>query len=229
MVLEFRHLRGTCRCNPAESVREPPKITNIPVTGSDSEVKDVSDADLISLLRSHPEQGCKALLEQYTGLVLAICRRKLGGICTAEDIEELAGDILFAFWQKRDMLSEERGSVRALLTTMAGRRCIDYYRRKAGKRNVQTVPLDDLAEEPADRMQTPEEQYVSSERKAEILRALHNLDPKEAELIVRKYYRGETAAEIAASLGIRTGTVEMRLSRIRAKLRDMLGGEADDN
>ena len=91
------------------------------------------------------------------------------------------------------------------------------------------MPLDDLAEEPADRVQTPEEQYVSSERKAEILRALHNLDPKEAELIVRKYYRGETAAEIAASLGIRTGTVEMRLSRIRAKLRDMLGGEADDN
>ncbi|MBQ8922250.1 MAG: sigma-70 family RNA polymerase sigma factor [Oscillospiraceae bacterium] len=188
----------------------------------------MSDAELIALLRTQPEQGCKALLEQYTGLVLAICRRRLGGICTAEDIEELAGDILFAFWQKRDRLSEKKGSVRALLVTMADRRCIDWYRRTAGRRAVQTVPIDEMTEELPDGIQTPEEQVIGGERKKEIIRALHQLDPQEADLILRKYYRGETASEIAASLGLRTGTVEMRLSRIRAKLRGLLGGEHDD-
>lgn len=188
----------------------------------------MSDAELIALLRTQPEQGCKALLEQYTGLVLAICRRRLGGICTAEDIEELAGDILFAFWQKSSRLSEEKGSVRALLATMADRRCIDYYRKTAAKRNVQTVPIEELGDTLPCSSPNPEEQLIGSERKAAVIRALQQLDPKEADLILRKYYRGETAAGIAASLGIRTGTVEMRLSRIRTKLKNLLGGEHDD-
>ncbi len=188
----------------------------------------MSDAELIALLRTQPEQGCKALLEQYTGLVLAICRRRLGGICTAEDIEELAGDILFAFWQKRDRLSEEKGTVRALLSTTADRRCIDYYRKIAAKRAVQTVPIEELREELPDSALTPEEQTVRNERKAAMIRALKQLSPQDADLILRKYYRGETAAGIAADLGLRTGTVEMRLSRIRTKLRNLLGGEHDD-
>ena len=107
----------------------------------------MSDTELIALLQSQPEQGCKALLEQYTGLVLAICRRKLGGICTAEDIEELSSDILFEFWKKRELLSEKKGTVRALLATMADRRCIDYYRRNAGRCAVQTVPIEELKED----------------------------------------------------------------------------------
>ena len=196
---------------------------------NNGEGKNVSDTELITLLRTHPEEGCKALLDQYTGMVLAICRRKLGGFCTAEDIEELASDILFLFWQKRDMLSEERGNIRALLSTMANRRCIDYYRSNASKMNVRTQPIEELSEFLPDANPNPEEQAVSSERKTQLMDALRRLEPQDAELIVRKYYRGETAAMIAESLGMRTGTVEMRLSRIRQKLKGFLeGGGKDD-
>jgi len=202
---------------------------NIEYNIENSEVKSVSDTELITLLRTHPEEGCKALLDQYTGLVLSICRRRLGGVCTAEDIEELTSDILFFFWQKRDILSEEHGTIRALLSTMANRRCIDYYRSNATKLGIKTEPVEDMAEYLPDDCPNPEEQAVSAERKTQLIDAIKQLEPQEAELIVRKYYRGETAAMIAKSLGMRTGTVEMRLSRIRQKLKELLGGGGNDD
>lgn len=196
---------------------------------NDGEVKNVSDAELIKLLRTQPEEGCKALLEQYTGMVLAICRRRLGGLCTAEDIEELTSDILFMFWQKRDTLSDERGNIRALLSTMAYRRCIDYYRSNSTRLSTRTQPVEEIAEFLPDENPTPEEQAVTAERSALLMDALRRLDPADADLIIRKYYRGETAAAIAETLGMRTGTVEMRLSRIRQKLRSILEGGGNDD
>lgn len=205
------------------------EICKIYEYNNNGEVKKVSDTELITLLRTQPEEGCKALLEQYTGMVLAICRRRLGGLCTAEDIEELTSDILFLFWQKRDSLSEGRGNIRALLSTMAHRRCIDYYRSNSTRLSTRTQPVEEFADYLPDDNPTPEDQAVTAERSALLMDALHRLDPQEADLIIRKYYRGETAAAIAESLGMRTGTVEMRLSRIRLKLRKILEGGGNDD
>ena len=93
----------------------------------------MTDAELLTLLLENPEQGCKYLLEHYTGLVLAVIRRKLGGVCTDEDMEELASDILFSFWQMRDRIDLEKGTLRGLLVTIAGRRCVDWYRAHASQ------------------------------------------------------------------------------------------------
>ena len=63
------------------------------------DVTGVTDAELLKLLRERPDDGCTALLREYTGLVLAIVRRRLGGctFCSAEDMEELTSDILFSY------------------------------------------------------------------------------------------------------------------------------------
>ena len=65
---------------------------------------------------------------------------------------------------------------------------------------------------------------MQAEQKQLLLTAIHGLSESDQELLIRKYYCGETAAEIAGSLSLRTGTVEMRLSRARQKLRAMIGG-----
>lgn len=186
-----------------------------------------TDAELLRLMREHPEEGCSQLLRQYTGLVLAIVRRRLGGcvFCTPEDMEELTGDILFSFWQQRERIDPERGTVRALLATKTGRSCIDWYRTHSVRSAVQAAePLDETM---ADDSDSPEDIALSAERKTELLQAVRALGEPDCEILIRKYYSGETAAAIAQRLSMRTGTVEMRISRALKKLRTMLGGDDD--
>lgn len=189
----------------------------------------MTDTELLTELQEHPEQGCQYLLREYTGLVLAICRKKLNGCCSGEDIEELTSDILFEFYQKREQISVERGSIRGLLAVIANRRCIDYYRtlHTKGKADVQ---MQEMPEDTyADTSESPEERVISAERRNTLLKAIVQLGEPDKEIIISKYYYGETSAEIAERLSMRTGTVEMRLSRARQKLKAMLGGAEYDN
>lgn len=190
---------------------------------------DVTDTELLTALQEHPEQGCQYLLHEYTGLVLAICRKKLNGCCTGEDIEELTSDILFEFYQKREQLSAERGSIRGLLAVMANRRCIDFYRTMRARGRADSQPLELPEDTYADTAETPEERVITAERRNTLLKAIAALGEPDKEIIISKYYYGETSAEIADRLSMRTGTVEMRLSRARQKLKAMLGGAEDDN
>ena len=186
----------------------------------------MNDAELLHLLTSDPEQGCKTLVTQYSGLVLAVIRRKLGGVCTHEDMEELSSDILFSVWQMRDRLSEEKGSLRSLIATVAGRRCIDWYRSYSAKPERHT--LDTAERVIPNAALSPEEAAVSAEQKQAIFAAIGTLNDTDREILIRKYYCGETAAEIAERLSLRTGTVEMRISRAKQKLRAVIGGEEHD-
>lgn len=187
----------------------------------------VTDAELLKLLRERPEEGCTALLRQYTGLVLAIVRRKLGGctFCSAEDMEELTSDILFSFWQQRERIDPEKGSIRALLAVSASRRCIDWYRARAAK--PVSEPLEPFAETVADPALTPEDVCLTKERRQQLMQAILSLGEPDAEILIRKYYAGETASVIAERLSMRTGTVEMRISRAYQKLRNKLEGGAE--
>ncbi len=196
---------------------------------SNSEVMAVSDADLLQLLLEQPERGCEQLLRQYTGLVLSICRNKIGGYCTNEDIEELTSDILFSFWQNREQISLQKGSIRALLSVVAVRRCIDWYRSSRNQAQRKTQPLDSILLTESDPSPDPERQTVSQEQRAELYEAVRSLGEPDTEIVVRKYLYGETAADIARRLSMRTGAVEMRLSRARKKLKAMLeGGDGYD-
>lgn len=183
----------------------------------------MSDDELIGLLREDPEKGCEVLLRQYTPLVLSIVRRRLSGCCTAEDMEELTADILFKCWQQRDKLNAADGSLRAYLATLAVRRCIDHYRSIANK--PVSEPVEEIAERLPDSAQTPEEHCVTEERKRVLMDAVRALGEPDTEIILRKYYQNETAGQIAQALGMNTGAVEMRLTRARKKLKEMLGGD----
>lgn len=183
----------------------------------------MNDTELLHLLRDNPEQGCRHLIEQYSGIVLAVVRRKLGGVCTREDMEELSSDILFSVWQMRDRIAEEKGTLRGLVVTVAGRRCIDWYRAQTNKPERHSL---DTAERVIPNVAlTPEEAAVTAEQKQTMMEAINTLNETDREILIRKYYCGETAAEIAERLSMRTGTVEMRISRAKQKLRTMIGGE----
>lgn len=189
----------------------------------------MQDAELLHLLLQEPEEGCRRLLEQYTGFVLALVRKRIGGCATAEDIEEIAEDVLFAFYQQRERFSMDRGSVRSLLATMVHHACVDYYR--AQTRQVQCTNDDAALESQTEHGEDPEQAVIRREDGNRLIAAIHKLGESDASILIWKYYFGETAAVIAERLEMRVGTVEMRISRAKQKVVAMLqqGGEDDAN
>lgn len=185
----------------------------------------MSDPELLDLLLHDPEEGCRVLLTQYTGFVLAIVRKRIGGVCSPQEMEELVSDILFDLYCRRQRIQLEKGSIKGLLATMTMHRCTDWYRQYTSQQ-AKAVQVDEiLLPEAADPAYDPEEQYLHKEQCELLFAAIKQLSETDRNLIMWKYYFGETASEIAERLSMRVGAVEMRISRAKIKLRKLLGGD----
>ncbi len=185
------------------------------------------DEELLHLLLHNPEEGCRQLLMQYSGFVLAVVRRRIGTCCLPQEAEELVSDILFEFYQKRAQINLQRGSIRALLATLTMHRCTDWYRRYAAQQAQATQVDAKCLLDICDTAPDPETQYIRKEQCAKLFTMMQQLSEGDRNLLMWKYYFGETAPEIAKRLSIRVGTVEMRISRAKKKLLQLMGGEED--
>jgi RNA polymerase sigma factor (sigma-70 family) len=67
------------------------------------------------------------------------------------------------------------------------------------------------------------ERFEREDRRREVAEALGRLGPDERLLVVMKDVEGTSIQDIAASLGLRAGTVKSRLHRSREKLARILG------
>ena len=72
---------------------------------------------------------------------------------------------------------------------------------------------------------SPEEEVLRRERRETLRRALNALDQRDRLLFYRKYYYCQSTAQIARELGLTERAVEGRLYRIKARLRQRMGGE----
>jgi RNA polymerase sigma-70 factor (ECF subfamily) len=68
------------------------------------------------------------------------------------------------------------------------------------------------------------------EAESDLVRALRQLDPQEAALIMLRHHHGYTSREIAAALGMPESTISSRLVTAKTRLRKLLdqGSEAGD-
>jgi RNA polymerase sigma-70 factor (ECF subfamily) len=66
----------------------------------------------------------------------------------------------------------------------------------------------------------------ATERATDLRRAMARLKPRERELLWLAYAQGSSHREIAACLGLRTGSVKLLLFRARRRLANMLRGAA---
>ena len=125
-----------------------------------------------------------------------------------QEAEDAVQDAFLRCWEKApDFESGEHAKAWLLRVTVNG--CKSRLRAPWRRR---TAPLLDTY--PAD---GPEER--------ETLEAVQALPAADRAVIHLYYYEGYQTAEIAAMTGQREGTVRSRLSRARARLRELLKGE----
>lgn len=169
----------------------------------------MTDDALTALLREQPERGMEALIRTYSGYVYIIVKNKLLGVGTHEDIEETVSDVFVQFyrWMQQHEMS---GSIRPLLAVMAKRHAINRY--YALTRQPLCDSYESLLTEPADTAIAPEDSVM-------LMQTVKALGEPESEIVLRRYYFGQSSAEIGAALGLKPNTVDQKLSRSLKKLR----------
>lgn len=171
------------------------------------------DDEILALLRENPEKGLKTLAAQYGGLVYAVCRQNLGGASSA-DIEDCAAGVFAEFYLELDKYDPSKGSVKAWLCTIARHNALD-----AARKTKEALPLDEeiLSEE-----RTVESELEESELRRAVLSEVKSLPEPDREILLRKFYLGESSKEIAARLKISVSNVDTRTSRAVERLRKRL-------
>lgn len=133
------------------------------------------------------------------------------------ELEECYGEVLLRIWQKRDQYEEEKGAWKSWMAAIARNTALNWNRsRKAAEPLPEHVPSN---------LEEPEDFLLRKERQEMLRKAVLGLSPMEQQLFYRKYYYCQSAAQIAAELGITERAVEGRLYRMKGKLRRLLGGK----
>lgn len=176
-------------------------------------VRQLEDQILIELLLQDPDRGIEAAIRQYGGLCKGIIVRILG---EGGDAEECLADTFAALWRHAQQWKAGEGSLKSYLAAIARNTAIS--RRRKLRRCPPFIP----AEEAALGELTGDSFHEALERRELLRDAMLELDRTDRELLIRRYFYGETVQEAAARLGLTAKYAENRLYKGRQQLKKIL-------
>jgi RNA polymerase sigma factor (sigma-70 family) len=155
------------------------------------------------------------IVQEHSTRVFRLAYRLTGN---KHDAEDLTQDVFIRVF--RSLSSYTPGTFEGWLHRITTNLFLDKARRR------QRIRFDALADDAADRLQgrepSPAQVYDDRLLDADIQRALDSLAPEYRAAVVLCDIEGLTYEEIAATLGVKLGTVRSRIHRGRAQLRDAL-------
>ena len=155
------------------------------------------------------------VVQQHSARVYRLAYRLTGNQHDAEDLTQEVFVRVF-----RSLSNYTPGTFEGWLHRITTNLFLDGARRK------QRIRFEGLADDAAERLQgrepTPAQAYDESHLDADIQRALDSLAPEYRAAVILCDIEGLTYEEIAASLGVKLGTVRSRIHRGRAQLRAAL-------
>lgn len=183
----------------------------------------MNDERLLELLNNDPDRGMRKLIDTYSGLVWSIVRGRLRppGF-SEEDAEECVADAFAELWRDRAKLDLSRGSLKSWLARSALNNAYDRLRRQRSREGC--VPIEELPEDKA----SVEIDFTSGLRRAELIAALDALSGPDRETVVRKYFLGQSSKEIAGHMNATVSAVDTRTHRAIKKLREIMGGNENE-
>jgi len=158
------------------------------------------------------------LVLEYQGLVFNVCLRMLGDWGAAEDA---AQEAFVSAW--RNLKSMRGDQFRSWLLRIASNVCLDELRRRRRRAadSLETA-LAGGVPHPQDPDPLPESAALGAELRAGIEDGLMQLPEDQRLAVVLCDIEGLAYEEIARVTGANVGTVKSRLSRGRARLRELL-------
>jgi RNA polymerase sigma-70 factor (ECF subfamily) len=177
---------------------------------------------LVESARHGDVESFNTLVRLYEGRVYNLCYRMLGDADSAADAAQDA--FLSAF---RNLRGFRGGSFRSWILRIATNTCYDVLRARKrrptvsldiesdGEENGAPLPIADTAE-------SPDDFALRRELAAAIQQGLATLPEEQRIILILSDIQGLAYEEIAEITNTNLGTVKSRLSRGRARLRDVL-------
>ena len=165
---------------------------------------------LVSRARRRDPAAFAELIERYERTALAVAYAQVHDAHRAGDAVQEA---FLRAWQELPRL-QEAAKFGGWLLQIVRNAAIDARRRI--RPSVPEFP--DLAAKNAD----PARELEDAEQAAKVKEALAILDETTRTAVVMRYYEGLSAKEIGAALEMTPAAVDMRLSRARGQLRELL-------
>lgn len=177
---------------------------------------------MCSLLIQHPEKGIEKIMDQYIAFVHTIVYGKLSSVCSKQDIEECVSGIFYEVYLTRNLIDLEKGSLKSYLAVLSKRTAIDVFRKL--RSNVDSVFIDEFEHDWIASDADIEKVVIDNETSDLLIQGIKALGEPDSQIMIRKYYFGQSSKIISGALGIRENTVNKKVSRALVKLKVALGG-----
>lgn len=179
----------------------------------------VSDGELVRQTLAGRTAAFEDLVRRWAGRILALCHAKVRRADVAEDMAQEA--LLRAFRSLATLTDPEKFP--SWLYGIALRACLDWL--KAKERT--TVPFSVLDKEnrPDDYLAghaTDEPALDQEDERRHLLAEVETLPDECREVVMLYYYHDATYRDIAALLSVSPATINARLTKARALLRERL-------
>ncbi len=156
------------------------------------------------------EQLLRKLMKEYGDDILRLCIIYMNDYHTAEDAWQ---ETFVRVYKNLNRLSEI-SSIKPWICRIAINTCRTLQRKTAYRRHNELI-IDDLTED-------THSDITLCENHLSISKAIDQLSSKLKEVIILHYLHDFSVNDISSILGIRTGTVLVRLQRGREKLKEIL-------
>ncbi len=197
------------------SERRQPLVTDILVPTDSPAAAAAPDAGQVLSHDAWTPPTWEQVVTEHSARVYRLAYRLTGN---PHDAEDLTHDVFVRVF--RSLHSYQPGTFEGWLHRITTNVFLDKMRRK------QRIRFDALPEDAASRMATrepgPEQVYEQTHFTDDVQRALDSLSPEFRAAVVLCDIEGLSYEEIAATLGIKLGTVRSRIHRGRAALRESL-------
>lgn len=179
----------------------------------------MTDNEIKMRMKEAPEEGFRALFDEYWSYAYAIVYSVLRGAGSRADAEDCTADVLSEVMLKYDTGHE--GSLKAYVGTAARRRAIDM-KRSLILHTGSNIPLDSEAANEISSGEDVESSTEAADISRILLEKIEALGEPDASIIIQKYFFDRRSPEIARILGMNPITVRSRLRRALKRLQQSL-------
>lgn len=134
-----------------------------------------------------------------------------------DDVNDVMADVFLAMWRRIDDIP--MGDAARLWLYGVARNCIANTQRTTRRSRRLRAKM---ASTPLEAASSPETIVVRSESAEEALHALETLKPLDQEIVQLRIWEELSSAEIGGIVGLKPTAVDMRLSRARRRLNQVL-------
>lgn len=150
------------------------------------------------------------IYRDYHSKVLGYIRSKINNL---QDAEDLAADVFVKVYEKYDSFDNTKASVSTWIFTITRNAVIDYFRTSKDYDEVpETIAADTSVED----------EVCNNDMLDSLAKALRNLEERERDIIVMRYYEGVSLKDIADKMGISYAYVRVLQNKALQALREYL-------